>query len=100
MANPIGRPMKYRQFLTILEDEKVYTPATIVRLGEAKGLIDPELEGAERKKVKMKIRHSLARFSSNHFFPMAGDGWVTLKGQPPLRGWFGKRWKNNLPEIS
>ncbi len=98
MANPIGRPMKYRRFITMLEDEKIYCPATIVRLGEEKGLFNPDLDKERLKKVKMKVRHSLARFSSNHMFPRDGDGHVErIHGQPPLRGWTGKRWKEHLP---
>ena len=95
MNNPVGRPMKYKRFLEVLGDEEIHTPATIVRTGEAKGLFGQLLTGEDLKKARLKVRHSLARFSSNHGFPKAGDGWVDLAGQPPQRGWFGKRWKRN-----
>ena len=96
MTNPIGRPMKYRKFITILDDEEVYTPATIVRFGEERGLLDTKLPKEKLQEQRLKIRHALARYSSNHFFPRKGDGWVDLRGQPPHRGWFGKRWKEDL----
>ena len=97
MAKPIGRPMKYKHFITILDDETVYSPASIVRLGEKQGLIDPDLDEAQRKKERLRIRHTLARFSQNHQFSQEGDGLVMIKGQTPTRGWFGKRWKAALP---
>ncbi len=96
MPNPIGRPMKYKKFLTILRDEEIYTPATILKNGIQNGLLDESLKGEALKKQKLRIRHSLARYSSNHFFPRKGDGFVDLPGQPPLRGWTGARWKENL----
>ena len=97
MQRAIGRPMKYRPFLEILEDDQVYTPATIVRNGMDHGLMDTRLKGEALRKQKLKIRHALARYSSNHFFPKKGDGYVdNIPGQPPSRGWLGKRWKEDL----
>ena len=100
MAKRVGRPMKYRHFLTILKDDQVYTPGSIVRFGESLGLMNPDLQGDELKWEKVKIRHTLARFSTNHMFPKDGDGWVSIKGQPAIRGWFGRRWKEALPDES
>jgi len=98
MANPVGRPLKYKDFIAILEDEVIYSPATIVNNGEAFGLLDRDLSEADLKQVRTRIRHTLARFSTNHGFPQTGDGWVILKGQPPIRGWKGKLWKRGLPQ--
>ncbi len=98
MTNPVGRPMKYRHYLTILEDDVVYTPATIVDNGVAHGFrLPPVSKMAERELARLRIRHTLARFTKNHGFPFEGDGWVIMRGQAPLRGWFGWRWKNALP---
>ena len=96
MPKTIGRPMKYKQFLLILEDQEIYTPATIVRFGRSKQLFDPDLGEAASKKAGLKIRHTLARLSTNRQFPHQGDGWVSIRGQPPLRGWFGWRWKETI----
>ena len=98
MANPVGRPMKYKNLVADLEDKTVYSPATIVNRGETRGLINPELTKEQRKKERLRIRHTLARFSSNHNFPIEGDGLVLIKGQTPIRGWFGWRWKKALPK--
>ncbi len=93
MKQRIGRPLFYRAYITALEDDTVYTPAAIVNNGEEHGLIPPNLQGTQRKKLRVKIRHTMVRFSKNHGFPEEGDGWVNLKGQPPMRGWYGWRWK-------
>ncbi len=98
MANPVGRPMKYKHYLTILENKVVYTPAKIVSHGEENGLMNSSLEEDDRKRERLRIRHTLARFSANHKFPKEGDGWVDIRGQPLMRGWFGWRWKKALPK--
>jgi hypothetical protein len=89
----LGRPLKYKAFLEALEDDTVYTPATIVQLGLAKGLFPNSLNQEQLKESKLRVRHTLSRFSSNHEFPFKGDGFATIEGQPPLRGWYGFRWK-------
>ena len=96
MSKPVGRPMKYDRFILILEDDTIYTPATIVRYGEERGLFSSRLKGPELAEAKLRVRHTLARFSTNHKFPGEGDGWTIIEGQAPLRGWFGKRWKKAL----
>lgn len=96
MTKTIGRPMKYRQFIEILEEDQVYTPAAIVRHGEAHGLLNGVQKGTARQKARLRVRHSMARFSANHFFPKEGDGMVLQRGQPPQRGWYGRRWKEEL----
>lgn len=96
----IGRPMRYRRFLELLDDNEVYVPATIARTGESAGLFKRQgglfkndLKGRALDEAKLRVRHSLARFSSNHQFPLEGDGYVYLPGQAPIRGWYGWRWK-------
>ncbi len=96
MTKSIGRPMKYRAFLEILDDATIYTPTTILRLGESRGLLEPSNDPEELKKQRIRVRHALARYSSNHFFPNRGDGFVCMKGQAPIRGWTGERWKRDL----
>ena len=95
MQRKIGRPLKYPQFLQALEDREVYTPASIARLGEEKGLLE-DIPPEQRKSHCLKIRHTLARMSTNQQFPQGGDGTVFLRGQQPSRGWFGSRWKDCL----
>lgn len=98
MKRPVGRPMKYRHFIENLEDEVVYTPARIVKHGEFLGFFNKIHSTQKRRKEKLRIRHTLARFSVNHNFPIEGDGLVFIKGQAPTRGWKGKRWKAALPK--
>jgi hypothetical protein len=88
--------MKYAPFLTVLEDEQIYTPATIARNGERRGLIPAELDPQERRLRYTRVRIALGRFSSDHDFPAGGDGFLEIPGQPPQRGWFGWRWKREL----
>ena len=85
--------MKYLDFISILDDNKVYTPASIVANGFSEGLVPNGLSDDEVAKRRVMIRHTLARFSSNHQFCPEGDGLVTITGQAPMRGWFGFRWK-------
>ncbi len=96
MQRRIGRPMKYKKFLLILEDDQVYTPAAIVRNGETRGLLGSQLEGEALQRARLRIRHTLSRFSKNHFFPRRGDGLVELEGQSPTPGWLGSRWKAEI----
>lgn len=99
-TRPVGRPMKYRHFIENLEDGVLYTPARIVQHGEMLGFFQKIRSPKLLKKEKQRIRHTLARFSTNHQFPNEGDGMVFLKGQAPTRGWTGKRWKAALPETA
>lgn len=85
--------MKYTRFILVLRDDMIYTPATIVRYGESLGLFERGLKGDCLKAAKLKVRHTLARLSCNRRFPNRGDGWTTIAGQAPLRGWLGARWK-------
>jgi len=90
MPNRIGRPMKYKGIIQALDDQRVYTPAAIATLAEERGLID------RQKPARVRLRHALARFTVNHHFPHAGDGYITLKGQAPSLGWFGWRFKDAI----
>ncbi len=92
-----GRPMKYDALLRVLEEEDLYCAASIVNnaLKVKVWRIDNySWESVQRQ--KMRVRHSLARYSTNHKFPFVGDGLVFMKGQAPQRGWYGWRWKANL----
>ncbi|CAM2006967.1 hypothetical protein [Acanthopleuribacter pedis] len=97
MKSKAGRPMKYAFLLLELEDDQIYTPATIVNRGLSEGTLTLE-SSEDHKQQRVKIRHSLARLSKNHGFPEQGDGTVQLAGQAPIRGWSGKRWKAALSE--
>jgi len=99
----VGRPRKYNLFLQILDDETVYTLATIVSTGEKAGLFQPahglfekELTEQEIQQAMFRIRHTLACLQHNHHFPKTGDGIVIIKGHPPYQGWQGKRWKATI----
>lgn len=91
-----GPRLKYRAFIDVLDDDMVYSPATIVRQGEVDGLLDAFAAGDDRREIRRKIRHTLARLSTNRGFPYEGDGWVEIPGQAPLRGWLGWRWKQAI----
>ncbi|CAM2069106.1 hypothetical protein SCOR_27300 [Sulfidibacter corallicola] len=95
----IGRPMKYRPFIEALEDDVVYTPASIIDWGYEKGVLLKEPGSKEGRSQRVKVRHSLARFSKNHGFPDEGDGVIRRKGQQPARGWKGSRWKASLRKV-
>ena len=97
----VGRPLKYRQLLDILDDDTLYSPGSIARNGEEKGLLPTMPTVAERNYRRLLIRHTLARFVFNHHFPKlgkGGDGLVKLIGQAPAQGWFGATWKAALPQ--
>ena len=92
-----GRPLKYRNLIEALEDETIYSAGAIARNGEEKGLLPQTATREEKNKQRVRIRHTLVRFAGNHNFPQPGEGWVELKGQAAVRGWFGATWKAALP---
>jgi len=92
MCKP-GRPMKYKFLLAPLNDNRIYCPAAIVLEAMENGLWRPLNNGESLQRQKLRLRHSLARFSRNHDFPYEGDGLYIMKGQAPQRGWYGWRWK-------
>lgn len=91
----MAKPFKYRVFVDGLDPDTIYSPASIVRHGEDAGLLD-DLPEDELKITRRRIRHTLARLSTNRGFPYQGDGWYRLPGQAPLRGWFGWRWQEAI----
>lgn len=107
LSQGVGRPMKYRDFLDILEEDAIYLPATIVDHGIKHGLVELFQDLEQAKKNRLKIRHTLARFAKNHGFPEEGDGSIKMPGQTSMPGWFGWRWQaaitdryNRSPSIS
>ncbi len=92
MCRP-GRPMKYKYLLEALDDGLIYCPAAIVSNAMALDIWRPLKNDETIQRQKLRVRHSLARFSRNHDFPFEGDGLVMMAGQAPQRGWFGWRWK-------
>ena len=81
--------MKYAGILQQLEDTRLYTPATIADFALALGLLSGNRE-------RTRVRVALIRFARTRRFPEGGDGLVTLRGQSPTPGWYGKRWKKAL----
>lgn len=99
----LGRPLKYKEIIEALNPDELYSAAKIVRFAEATEMLVPHLEedlpeDAAMELAKRRIRITLGRFSSNRGFPRRGDGTVRLKGQPPVRGWYGRRWQENTLE--
>ncbi len=84
---PVGRPMKYAHIIESLNDEALYSPATIARFAGANGLL-PIVE-----KAQQRVRVAMGRLRAYHDFPKHGDGTIRLSGQCPKPGWFGRRWK-------
>lgn len=90
----VGRPMKYGAYIDALDDDEVYSPASIVDNGISHGIFPKGLQKDQAKQERMRIRHALARFADNHAFPDEQDGLVRLRGQAKTPGWFGWRWKH------
>ena len=84
--------MKYKPLLESLEEDELYTPASIAAYAQKIEFIT-STEPDQVRLEKQRIRIALGRFSNNHNFPDEGDGMVTLRGQAPTPGWFGWRWK-------
>ncbi len=93
-----GRPMKYEHILQQLSEDEIYTPAMIAMFALEHELVEPK-DTTEAKLIYQRIRIAMGRFSNNHQFPDEGDGFVTLKGQPPVPGWFGWRWIAAVHEV-
>ena len=83
--------MKYKKIIDLLDEDTIYTPASIAYFAEDQGLLKSNTP-KPIKAEKHRIRISMGRFSNNHKFPDHGDGMVTLPGQAPTPGWFGWRW--------
>lgn len=91
-----GRPMKYAHFLAVLDDFTVYCPSSIVANGEKLGFFQKGLSSKMLRLQKQRVRIALGRYSYKQNFPAGGDGLVLIKGQAPIPGWFGARWKSSL----
>ncbi len=97
-SRPVGRPLKYQMIIANLEDDLIYSPASIARYAKETSLINPFLSPTVNlPKAMRRIRLSLGRLSNLHDFPDKGDGHVFLERQAPIPGWFGWRWKELLP---
>ncbi len=95
---PVGRPMKYDIIIRKLDDQVLYSPASIAGFAEQSGILTQFItKTVDRQKAKRRIRLALGRLSNLHDFPDKGDGHVLLAGQAPIPGWFGWRWKELLP---
>lgn len=84
--------MKYNKIIEALDENTLYTPASIADFALEEGFITDRTKEA-RKNRRNRIRIALGRFSNNHQFPGSGDGMVTLEGQAPTPGWYGWRWQ-------
>ena len=93
MRSSPGRPQKYAVILWSLADDELFTPAKIAARARKLGLIGPAMNEVHGKLLWQRVRIALGRFSNNHGFPDNGDGLVTLFGQCPTVGWYGRRWK-------
>jgi len=88
-----GRPHKYAAIINTLEDETLYSPASMAQFAKDAGLLDQE--GPDYVPYQ-RLRVTMGRNANNHHFPDEGDGLITLPGQSPCPGWFGWRWKSML----
>lgn len=93
----VGRPKKYPHFISVLDDEVCYTPASIFANAVKCNLLS-QSQMKEFRRVRVKVRHTLARMAINYKFPREGDGRVKLPGQCLTIGWTGRRWKSTLSE--
>lgn len=88
-----GRPLKYGNILSALDPEALYSSASIARFAEEHNLLSPYENEDELNLKKQRIRITMCRFSTNHKFPIEGDGKVYIKQQRPCTGWYGWRWQ-------
>jgi len=95
MPSP-GRPRKYEALIRQLDPNTLYSPAAIAKFALRSGYISRKKAPEKRSKAYQQIRIAMASFSRYRNFPIEGDGFVFFEGQPPARGWLGKRWQNAL----
>ena len=91
-GGPIGRPMKYKDLIEMLDDDQLYSPGAIASFAMTSGYLS-ESDPNRVKVEKRRIRISLVQFVRNHGFPPKGDGLIKVKGQALTVGYFGSRWK-------
>jgi len=92
-----GRPLKYVHFVMELDDDQIYSPGTIARLGQELGFLD-DIEDKNKSDARLLVRHTLARYRVNHRFPEEGDGVIRIRGQGSSTGWSGERWKSDIDQ--
>lgn len=86
-----GRPYRHKWVIALLIDDVLYTPAMIAHQAIKESLHPEE----EQSLVFRRIRIAMIARTRKAHFPVEGDGIVTLKGQRPVRGWYGWRWKQD-----
>lgn len=87
--------MKYDKLIQALDRDDIYTPGKIAHFADKNGYVeetDPEM----RRKILLRIRIAMGRFSNNRELPDQGDGMVIVRGQAPTPGWYGWRWQQEL----
>ena len=89
---PFGRPMKYDHLIEMLEEDQLYSPATIAAFAKDHGMLNHAGKGLKPLQIQ-RIRIAMGRLSNNHEFPDEGDGYVKIPGQAHTPAWFGWRWK-------
>ena len=95
----VGRPLKYTNYLDILDNETLYCPNTIASAGLEAGLMS-QTPPKDRPRLRSRIRHTLACLAKSRHFPEQGDGLVkpAPKQQTFCPAWRGSRWKSVLNE--
>ena len=94
---PLGRPMKYDHLIEMLEEDQLYSPATIAAFAKDHGMLNHAGKAPKPLQIQ-RIRIAMGRLSNNHKFPDDGDGFLKIPGQAPVPAWFGWRWKAAIVE--
>lgn len=95
MTKKRGRPRKYAHFITILDNQKIYSPSSIVAYGEKLGFFKG-IHGQAKEVAKRRVRIAIGVMKRTQQFPIRGDGLVIKRGLAPTPGWYGARWKAAL----
>lgn len=88
----IGRPLKYKYIILLLDPQAIYSAASIAAFARNNGLLGGYTKATLSKKYT-RVRITLGRLSRDHGFPKYGDGLVQAPGQPSFPGWCGWRWQ-------
>lgn len=90
-----GRPsqVNYPAIMHLLDDQTIYTGASIAQFAKNRGFISAGLDHEETKQTLSLIRMNMNALARRRGFPLKGDGFVKLGGQT-IFGWQGSRWKN------
>ncbi len=89
--------MKYKKLIERLDEDELYTPASIAMFAVETDFL-AAVDEDDLRLERQRVRIAMGRFSNNHAFPDEGDGMVTLRGQAPTPGWFGWRWQAALAD--